>query len=201
MAPRHIGQIACPNTTINNSIGQPTSWQHGTQSASPNFYGGEPTTSAHTRKPEHTNASHGQQNGVLDTRVIKRRPWHTRHLGFTVRLSRNKTLSINVLFVALTASTAAGMAYGPTTILKSAPQPSVAAEIRSLSRHIGPGRSLGTLVKSLVQTQQSATQLASLLHRDSDEMNLARIYPSWGLPVVQEPYAFTKNTTIVWSYT
>ena len=63
------------------------------------------------------------------------------------------------------------------------------------------GRPPGTLVMSLVLTQQSTTQLASLLHRDSDEMNLARIYPSWGLPVVQEPHAFTKNTTLLLGHT
>ena len=33
--------------------------RQGTQSASPNFYDGEPTTSAHTHQPEHTIASHG----------------------------------------------------------------------------------------------------------------------------------------------
>ena len=77
--------------------------------------------------PEHTVASPDQQIVAPDTHVIRASLFEC----------QTKNAFSHVLFVALTASTAAAMASGPITILKSAPQPSAAAEIRSAPQHIG----------------------------------------------------------------
>ena len=105
--------------------------------------------------PEHTVASPDQQIVAPDTHVIRASLFEC----------QTKNAFSHVLFVALTASTAAAIASGPTTILRYALLPSDAAETQS-----APRRS----AKLLVQIQQSATRLASLLHCDSGQQTRQR---------------------------
>ena len=81
---------------------------------------GESTTSTHTR---HSRALHHVARSTWHC------PRHTRRSRFIVRLSHNKRVLTRPC-VALTASTAAGMTYGPTTILMSAPLPANAVKVR-----------------------------------------------------------------------
>ena len=84
--------------------------------------------------PEHYITSLGQHGIALDTHVVR---------ASLLRLSHNKRVLTRPC-VALTASTAAGMTYGPTTILMSAPLPENAAEVR----HSSASCSSGTLVSA-----------------------------------------------------
>ena len=109
-----------PHTRRTNAhtVGPSRQWFHGPNVLHPPAESPRPAPTRVT--PEHYITSLGQHGIALDTHVVR---------ASLLRLSHNKRVLTRPC-VALTASTAAGMTYGPTTILMSAPLPANAAEVR-----------------------------------------------------------------------
>ena len=108
--------INCPTRRTNaHTVGPSRQWFHGPNVLHPPAESPRPAPTRVT--PEHYITSLGQHGIALDTHVVR---------ASLLRLSHNKRILTRPC-VALTASTAAGMTYGPTTILMSAPLPANAA--------------------------------------------------------------------------
>ena len=116
LAPDYINR---PTRRTNaHTVGPSRQWFHGPNVLHPPAESPRPALTRVT--PEHYITSLGQHGIALDTHVVR---------ASLLRLSHNKRVLTRPC-VALTALTAAGMTYGPTTILMSAPLPANAAEVR-----------------------------------------------------------------------